>query len=86
MATEDSKRYSELCKEIAQIDYQMGVIKAKYIKVIWTDDTYNTRDSKDVLRKAELTLRLDKDTKYKSLQYKVWGFCAERTAILDLML
>jgi hypothetical protein len=49
----------------------MFTIDAIYTKNIWSDKTYD-KDRKDVLRNAELTLRLSVDTEYQSLQTHVW--------------
>lgn len=82
MNKEERKRYAQLEKETTIIYSKMAVIEARHKKDIWMDPTYD-KDRKDVLRQAELTLRLSEDTEYATLRDRSWELDTERRELGD---
>ena len=74
METEETKKYSQIVKELNITTYRMNLLEAKYTKEIWTDPTLD----KEKLKKAELTLRLDEDIEYKRLLEQYWELESQR--------
>lgn len=80
MIDEENKKRAQLEKQLSILTSKMSAIRAKHTKDIWTDSTFDC-DRKDVLRNAELTLRLSQDAEYQSLQGQVWTLEAELTEL-----
>lgn len=71
---EMTRRGLEIVREMRELEYQLDVIKARLTKEIWTDERY----SKERLRQAELTLRLDADMEARDIRERMKVLMKER--------
>ena len=83
MNQEERIRYAQLDKELTTLTHKMNIIMARYKKEIWMDKAYD-KDRKDVLRNAELILRLADDKEYAALLQQSWELEAQQKEIDDI--
>ena len=79
MKKDESIKYAHLNREMAELGYKFEIIKAIITKDIWTNPIFD----KEILRKAELTLRLDDDAEYQSLLNKMADLIEKRTILVE---
>ena len=83
MTKEERKRYAQLDKELTILTHKLDIIVARYKKAIWMDVTFD-KDRKDILRNAELTIRLADDFEYQTLLLQLWELEAQQKEIGDI--
>jgi len=73
------KRLGQIHKELEALRYKEEIIRAKYIKNIWSDEDFDkwAYNQREKLRRAELTLKLSEDIEYQNILNRIRELEAE---------